>query len=34
MRLYERFGVREYLIVFPEREYVERYVLKSGRYGS
>lgn len=34
LRLYERFGVKEYLIVFPEREYVERYVLKSGRYGS
>jgi Uma2 family endonuclease len=32
-RLYERFGVKEYLIAFPEREYVERYVLKSGRYG-
>jgi Uma2 family endonuclease len=34
LRLYERFGVKEYLIVFPEREYVERYVLKAGRYGS
>jgi len=34
MRLYERFGVKEYLIVFPEREYLERYVLKAGQYGS
>ena len=33
-RLYERSGVKEYLIVFPEREYVERYVLKEGKYGS
>ena len=30
--MYERFGVREYIIVFPEREYVERYVLQNGRY--
>ena len=34
LRLYERFGVKEYLIVFPEREYVERYVLEAGGYGS
>jgi len=34
LRLYERFGVKEYLIAFPEREYVERYVLKAGQYGS
>lgn len=33
-RLYEQSGVREYLIVFPEREYVERYVLEEGQYGS
>jgi len=32
--LYERTGVKEYLIVFPEREYVERYCLKEGRYSS
>lgn len=32
--LYERFGVREYIIVFPEREYVERYVLKNKKYRS
>lgn len=32
--LYERFGVKEYIIVFPEREYLERYILKSKKYGS
>ncbi len=32
--LYERFGVKEYIIVYPEREYLERYVLKDGRYGA
>ncbi len=32
--LYERFGVKEYIIVFPEREYLERYVLKNKKYGS
>lgn len=32
--LYERFGVREYLIVFPEDELVERYRLVDGRYQS
>ncbi|HDZ91132.1 MAG: Uma2 family endonuclease [Deltaproteobacteria bacterium] len=31
--LYEKFGVMEYLIVFPEREYVERYFLETGTYG-
>ncbi len=31
--LYERFGVKEYIIVFPEREYLERYVLKNKKYG-
>lgn len=30
--LYERFGVEEYLIVFPEREYVEYYLLVDGRF--
>ena len=30
--LYERFGVREYILVFPEREYVERYGLQEGKY--
>ena len=32
--LYEKFGVKEYIIVYPEREYVERYVLKRGKYGA
>jgi Uma2 family endonuclease len=32
LRLYEKFGVREYVVVFPEREYVERYLLTGGRY--
>lgn len=33
-RLYEKFGVREYIVVFPEteREYVERYRLEGDRY--
>lgn len=32
--LYERFGVREYLIVYPEDEMVEQYRLVDGRYVS
>ena len=32
LKLYEKFGVKEYIIVFPEREYVERYYMKNGRY--
>jgi Uma2 family endonuclease len=32
--LYEKFGVKEYILVFPEREYVERYCLEKGKYGS
>lgn len=31
--LYEKFGVGEYLIVFPEREYLERYALIDSTYG-
>ncbi|MEA3548412.1 MAG: Uma2 family endonuclease [Thermodesulfobacteriota bacterium] len=31
--LYEKFGVGEYLIVFPEREYLERYTLMNSTYG-
>ena len=31
---YEKFGVKEYIIVFPEREYVERYCLRDDRYGA
>ena len=30
--LYEKFGVREYILVFPEREYEERYCLKKGKF--
>ena len=32
--LYEKFGVKEYIIVFSEREYLERYVLENGKYGA
>ena len=32
--VYEKFGVAEYILVFPEREYVERYLLEEGKYGS
>jgi len=32
--VYEKFGVGEYILVFPEREYVERYLLEEGKYGS
>ena len=31
--LYERFGVREYLIVYPLEDLVERFVLADGIYG-
>ncbi|MGA1862863.1 Uma2 family endonuclease [Deferribacter thermophilus] len=31
--LYEAFGVKEYILVFPELEIVERYVLSEGKYG-
>jgi Uma2 family endonuclease len=30
--LYERFGVREYLLVYPEDAIVERYTLAEGKY--
>jgi len=32
--VYEKFGVAEYILVFPEREYVERYLLEGGKYGA
>ena len=32
--LYERFGVKEYIIVFPDLFLVERYVLENGVYGA
>ncbi|BCB97294.1 hypothetical protein JZK55_22160 [Dissulfurispira thermophila] len=31
--LYERFGVREYILVYPEELFVERYCLIDNRYG-
>jgi Uma2 family endonuclease len=31
-RLYEKFGVREYIVAFPAREYVERYLLAEDRF--
>jgi Uma2 family endonuclease len=31
--LYERFGVKEYIIVFPDLEIVERYTLENNCYG-
>ena len=31
--LYERFGVREYILVDPLNEVIERYALLDGRYG-
>ena len=31
--VYERFGVREYTIIFPEREYCERYCLNHDGFG-
>jgi len=32
--LYEKFGVTEYILVFPEREYAERYYLKKEKFRS
>ena len=32
--LYEHFGVREYLLVYPTEELVERFILNEGRYGT
>lgn len=31
-RLYERFGVREYILVYPDDALVERYSLANGKY--
>lgn len=33
-RLYERSGVKEYILANPESGYVERFVLENGRYGA
>jgi Uma2 family endonuclease len=30
--LYERHGVKEYIVVFPDDEYLERYILQEGKY--
>ncbi len=32
--LYERFGIKEYVIVFPEKEYIERYALVDNKYSA
>ncbi len=32
--LYERFGVKEYIIVFPDLDMVERYVLENSHYSA
>jgi len=32
--LYERFGVREYLLVYPAEELVERFLFDDGRYAT
>ena len=31
--LYERFGVKEYIIIYPELEMAERFLLQDGKYG-
>ncbi len=31
-KLYEKFGVKEYLIVYPEDELVERFILRNDKY--
>lgn len=33
MALYERFGVREYIVIDPANETVERFTLTDGKYG-
>lgn len=33
-RIYERFGVAEYIIIYPEREYLEKFILDNSRYGA
>jgi len=30
--LYERFGVKEYIIIYLEKEYVERFCLREGKF--
>ncbi|HLC15746.1 MAG TPA: Uma2 family endonuclease [Thermodesulfovibrionia bacterium] len=31
-KLYEKFGVEEYIMVYPDNNYVERYTLKNWKY--
>ena len=31
-KLYEKFGVKEYLIIYPEDELVERFILQNDKY--
>ena len=31
--LYENFGIKEYILVYPERDYAERYYLDEGKSG-
>jgi len=33
-KLYERFGVKEYLIVYPDGELVERFLIEDEKYGA
>ena len=33
-RLYEKFGVKEYIIVYPEDELAERFFLENDKYGA
>ena len=32
--LYEKFGVKEYILIYPELEIAERFLLQKGMYGS
>lgn len=32
--LYEKFGVKEYIIIYPDLEIAEKYILKSKKYGA
>jgi len=33
-KLYEKFGVKEYLIVYPDEELVERFLIENDKYGA
>lgn len=30
--IYEKFGVKEYIVIYPEREYIERFILDNKHY--